>query len=402
MKTFVLKLPAEEVIHLLRAETAAAYGAPELDITSEKDYIVEEDFDRSAYGVREGEHVDLVTSIATLAIEPRVEAGYWILETVVERALGLLRPPQEDELARTELNLDEFEAELRAPGSKRVSVRLYVETPDVKQDFDRWLGEMQARHPWKAKAELVQSSGTKHAAATVKRTYRAREAVGVFSDANALEAAVDELEVSGFDRAAISVLATDAKMKDDVDRFYRTVKEVEDSGGVSRQAFVSRDSRTEAEAAAVGVPLYIGGFAGAAAVAAAGGALALSIAATVAGAAAGAGLGALLAAAIAHNHSARVQEQLQKGGLVLWVIVPHQDAEKRALAVFEKMGAKDIHVHEINRRWTLRDIPFAAAAMRPDPFLESDRVLIKHAPISARIEKKGNRRPSPPAHGASS
>jgi hypothetical protein len=40
---------------------------------------------------------------------------------------------------------------------------------------------------------------------------RAREAVGVFQNPDALEAAVDALEVSRFDRAAISVLATGRK-----------------------------------------------------------------------------------------------------------------------------------------------------------------------------------------------
>ncbi len=120
---------------------------------------------------------------------------------------------------------------------------------------------------------------------------RAREAVGVFQGPEALEAAVDALEVSGFDRAAISVLATGANAKVQIDHFYHTLGALEDSGGATHAAFVSRDSRTESEAAAVGIPLYVGGFAGAAAVAAAGGALALAIAATIAGAAAGAGLG---------------------------------------------------------------------------------------------------------------
>ncbi len=180
-----------------------------------------------------------------------------------------------------------------------------------------------------------------------------------------------------------SHLATEAKAKERVDRFYRTVSEIEDSGSVSRGAFVSRDSRTEGEAAAVGIPLYVGGFAGAAAVATAGGALALAIAATIAGAAAGAGLGALLAAAIAHRHSARLQAQLKKGGLILWVSVPDADAEKRAIAVLGKMGAHDVHVHEIKREWGLSDIPFAA--IQPDPFLEDDRAFIKRAPISAHV-----------------
>jgi hypothetical protein len=137
-----------------------------------------------------------------------------------------------------------------------------------------------------------------------------------------------------------------------------------------RGAFVSRDSRTEGEAVVVGIPLYVGGFAGAAAVAAAGGALALAIAATIVGAAAGAGLGAILAATIARRYSARVQEQLIKGGLILWVSVPNPDAEKRAVAILDETGAQDVHVHEIKHEWNPMDIPLFAA--QPDPLLEKD------------------------------
>ncbi len=197
------------------------------------------------------------------------------------------------------------------------------------------------------------------------------EAVGVFQNPDALEAAVDALEVSGFDRAAISVLATGTKAKTQIDRFYRTLGALEDSGGATHAAFVSRDSRTAGEAAAVGIPLYVGGFAGAAAAAASGGALALAVAATVAGAAAGAGLGALLAVAIARRHAADVREQLRKGGLVLWVSVADAEAEKRAVAVLEKAGAADIHVHEVKDRFSLDDTPLVVP--QADPFLlESD------------------------------
>ena len=222
-----------------------------------------------------------------------------------------------------------------------------------------------------AKSDTWAPEATEKTTNAATHTYRVREAVGVFRDPACLEAAVDELEVSGFDRAAISVLATDEKARGQLDRLYRTIKEVEDSGRVSRAAFVSSDSRVEGEAAAVGIPLYIGGFAGALAVAAAGGALALTIAAAIAGGAVGAGLGALLAASIARHHSAHVQELLENGGLILWVTVSDPDAEKRAIAVLNKMGGHDVHVHEIQREWSFRDIPFAES--QPDPFLENPR-----------------------------
>ncbi len=201
-----------------------------------------------------------------------------------------------------------------------------------------------------------------------------REAVGVFQNPDTLEATIDALEISGFDRAAISVLATGAEAKAQINRFYHTLGGLEDSGDATHAAFVESDSRTEAEAMAVGIPLYIGGFAGAAAIAATGGTLALAVAVTVAGAAAGAGLGGLLAAAIARRHSAQVQEQLHKGGLVLWVSVADADAEKRALAVLDKMGARDIHVHEINRE-SLIEIPRLLGAI-PRLLAEPERKRI--------------------------
>jgi hypothetical protein len=382
MKTFILALPAEEVVRLLRAETESAKGQPELNTFIEKDYVIEEDFDRGAYGIRDGEEFDLAQSEAVLTIEPRVEMGFWVLETSVGRPLGPIRISEEDDLVRKDMTLDDFEAELQAPGEKRVTVKLRVQTPDVRRDFDRWLADMRARHPSATsqpgasapttrRAGLIQSKA-EQAGAAAPETDDAREAVAVFPDSDALEAAIDALEVSGFDRAAISVLATDEKAREQVARFYRTIKEAEDGERTPRAAFVSKDSRTEGEAAVVGAPIYMGGLAGAAAVAATGGALAFAIAATIIGSAAGAGLGAILAAAIARHHTAQIQDQLKKGGLILWVSVETPDAEKRAIATLEKIGAQDVHVHTIKRERIPSDLP--RTLIEADPFLlESDR-----------------------------
>jgi hypothetical protein len=82
-----------------------------------------------------------------------------------------------------------------------------------------------------------------------------------------------------------------------------------------------------------------------------------------------------LAATIARHHTANVKEQLLKGGIVLWVNVPNSDTEKRAVAILNKMGAQDVHVHEIKREWGLNDIPFAVT--QPDPFPEKDKYRSK-------------------------
>jgi hypothetical protein len=149
MNAFILTASAPEIVYLLRAETETTNGQPELDTTCGKDYIIAEDFDHGAYGMRDEERFDLVTSIATLTVEPRRESGYWVLSVIVERAFGLIPMSEENKMSPTELTLDEFDAELRSVGRKKITVRVDTQTTVVKQDFDDWLADMRARHPWK-------------------------------------------------------------------------------------------------------------------------------------------------------------------------------------------------------------------------------------------------------------
>jgi hypothetical protein len=107
--------------------------------------------------------------------------------------------------------------------------------------------------------------------------YSAREVVGAFPTASALETAVEQLEITGVDRAAISVLGVDAPRSGRLDALYRSAEAIEDDPTARQAAFVSKESQTEGKAFAISLPLGVGGFAGAWAVAAAGGALAAAI-----------------------------------------------------------------------------------------------------------------------------
>jgi len=198
-------------------------------------------------------------------------------------------------------------------------------------------------------------------------SYFARQAVGVFGNADLLEAAVDELEISGFNRAAISVLASDKTVKDRLGRLYRSVAEIMDDPRAPLTAFTSRDSRVGGEAAVVGAPLFIGGITGGLAVVASGGALAAAFAAAIALGAVGAGIGGVLARVISQHHTDRVAQQLAQGGLVLWVGVRDDAAAARALEILIKGGAHDAHLHEIQREWTVNDRPLKLVQI--DPFL---------------------------------
>ena len=132
-------------------------------------------------------------------------------------------------------------------------------------------------------------------------------------------------------------------------------------------AFAEMDSRVEGEAAAVGIPFYIGSVAGAGVTAIGLGATAAAtVAGAVVGGVAGVGLGAVLAGAMVWRRAEQVKEQLAQGGMVLWVSLRDADAERRALQILKKAGARDIHVHEFEREY-LKDRPLSDVQF--DPFL---------------------------------
>jgi Heat induced stress protein YflT domain len=201
-----------------------------------------------------------------------------------------------------------------------------------------------------------------------KATYTAREVVGVFPGPDVLQEAVDELLTAGFNRAAISVLATDQAAQERLHRLYGTTDAAADDPKAPHAPYVFGDSRTEGKAAVIGVPFYIASLAGAAAVVASGGALAVALAAAAATGAAGAGLGALLVGTLSKQHSATVEEHLARGGLVAWVGVPDKAKEERALAVFRRCHAREVHVHAVTRTWGTEQRPLHD--VQPDPFLE--------------------------------
>ena len=209
--------------------------------------------------------------------------------------------------------------------------------------------------------------------------YWVRETVGVFNDEDTLETAVDELNVAGFRESAISVLATGAKSNGRLSRVFRSLTEIEDSGDAPQTVFVSSDSRVEGTAALIGVPLYIGGAAGIWAVSATGGSLAFALASAVALGSIGAGIGAILALAIHSRHVRRIREQLKLGGLVLWVNTPDAETERRATQILKNLGARDVHVHEVQREWSFVSIPLTHGPYDPFVSLITDSTPQNHS-----------------------
>ncbi|MFO1090032.1 MAG: hypothetical protein U1E46_10715 [Hyphomicrobiales bacterium] len=192
---------------------------------------------------------------------------------------------------------------------------------------------------------------------------RVKEVVGVVSTAAQLDDVVDALQQAGFDRAAISVLGVDSGK---VRATLESIRKAEDDPKAPRAAPASNVAVREGQAAAVGIPMQIGAFAGAAVAVATGGALAVAIAATALGAAAGGGIGGLLAHAIGRKYQQSVTDKVADGGLVVWVAADDKARQAKAIEVMNGLKLKDVHAHEIE----LTDP--APVMIEPDPLLERE------------------------------
>ncbi len=178
------------------------------------------------------------------------------------------------------------------------------------------------------------------------KTPALREAVGVFHDAEALRSAADALMLNGFDRADLSVLASEAAVQDKLHKAY-TAADLEDDPQVPHVAYFSGDSLTELKAAIIGVPFFIGAVAAGGATIANGGTLISTIvAALVAGGLAGA-LGAVAAWWLTRHHSTYLNTQVRHGGLLLWVHTVDPAHEERACQILKQNDADHVHVHDV-------------------------------------------------------
>lgn len=171
-----------------------------------------------------------------------------------------------------------------------------------------------------------------------------REAVAVMEDVTDLEAAVAELEEAGFSADDISLLAGHETVERKLGRMYQRVEDLEDDPAAPRTAFVSREQVDRREGLLVGSMATIPALIAAGTVVASAGAVAAAIAGT---AATGALIGKVLARWMDRRHAEWLQEQLERGGILLWVRTADEVAERRALDILKHYAAHDIHIHDL-------------------------------------------------------
>lgn len=178
-----------------------------------------------------------------------------------------------------------------------------------------------------------------------EETRPVREAVGYFEEVGKLEEAIDELQSSGFDRAELSLLAAEHAVDQKLGHRYRKVAELEDDPKVPRTFYVANESVGAAEGALISAPLYLAALTAVGAIVASGGTLAAAIAGAVTAGGAGGLIGTALAKLVGDHHARHLQQQLEHGGLLLWVRTWDAGDEDVAVAVLKKHSGRDVHVH---------------------------------------------------------
>lgn len=188
-------------------------------------------------------------------------------------------------------------------------------------------------------------SGMTRTAPRLRHTVR--EAVGTFDDGDDLQAAIDELRLHGFARHEISVLASMSAVEAKMGHRYRRVEELADNPKTPRTIFVSKTSIGTVEGALVGLPAYVAATAASVVVVASEGTMLATIITALSVGTGAALLGGVLAAMVAGHHAKYLREQIERGGLLLWVNVHDAKHEEKAVEVLKKNTAHDVHVHDI-------------------------------------------------------
>jgi hypothetical protein len=173
------------------------------------------------------------------------------------------------------------------------------------------------------------------------------EAVGLFHSLADMEAAIDDLLSQGFNRAELSVMASEDAIEAKLLGQYGSVRELEDRADVPTIAYVPRESLGAAEGAVIGSFIYVPALLGGLAVVASGGALAAAATAAAIYGGVGAGFGTLVASIIGKQAADRITAHLEAGGLLLWVRTRDQHHENRALAIMQGHNAEDAHIHTL-------------------------------------------------------
>jgi hypothetical protein len=173
------------------------------------------------------------------------------------------------------------------------------------------------------------------------------EAVGIFHRNEDLQGAIDELLSSGFHRSELGLLASETAVREKLGDQFKNISALADDPAVPRSAYVSPEDIGDAQGGLIGALVYVGAAAAAGVVVASGGTLAAIITAVVLAGGTGGLLGSVLAKWLGDHHASYLQDQIDRGGLLLWVRTRHAADEQRAVEILKRHSAGEVYVHRL-------------------------------------------------------
>lgn len=150
-----------------------------------------------------------------------------------------------------------------------------------------------------------------------------REVVGIFSTPEPLEKAIKDLLAAGFEHADLSLLAS-----------HEAIEVASDADWSARLMPLLTETRYE-------VPLVAGAM-----IALAAGPVGAAIAGLTAAGVGAAALHELFDEITSLPDSEDFAEAVRAGEIILWAVATQPEREGEARAVMERLGARNVHVHE--------------------------------------------------------
>ena len=172
-----------------------------------------------------------------------------------------------------------------------------------------------------------------------------REAVAVFENEYELLNVIEELESAGFDHSDISVLPSIKEVERQIGHQLTSIEDAEDDPDVPRTSPIDMASFGAAQGALIGIPLYIGAISAIVDYTRSGADTGAVVVAGLVGGVIGGAIGLVLASLVRRQHARRIKDQIDHGGLLLWVRTRGRKHEDRATSVITDHIVRHFHMH---------------------------------------------------------
>ena len=172
------------------------------------------------------------------------------------------------------------------------------------------------------------------------------EVVGLFRSTESVEAAISALASAGWDRSELSLLGQKGAFDPQPPIGGETAEQAADDPHTKRAAVVSDPDVRQGRTLATSMASVAAAFVAAGATVASGG---TALAAVIGAAAAGGGAAAAVEALgrwAGKDRADFLEEQIRRGGIMLWVMLRRPQDETKARDILVRHGAEIIHSHQ--------------------------------------------------------